>query len=298
MDKILLYTIPIYLVAIIVEYFFIQKKIPQTYQTKDTLSSIAMGSGFLILSGLSNLFVIRIFIFLNEYSFFNIPRAWSGIFSGEKTVWWVFILLLFLDDFCYYWFHRISHKCRFFWCAHETHHSSEYYNFGTALRQSWIGSPITWIFWAPLSILGFHPEDILFQSSLNLFYQFWIHTKFTKSLGIFDYVMNTPSHHRVHHGTNIPYLDRNYAGVFIIWDRIFKTFTPETKEPRYGVLHPLNSYNPIIIGFHMIKELNHDLKRSNKWKDKIRYLFYPPGWNHEGTGKTSFDLQKDDKNRS
>ncbi len=296
MDIILFYTIPIYILAIILECLFIHKKIPKTYQLKDTVSSIAMGSGFLIVSGLSNLFIIRIFLFLNEHSLYHIPRAWSGILYGEKTVWWVFILLLFLDDFCYYWFHRISHLCRFFWCAHETHHSSEFYNLGTALRQSWIGSPFTWIFWTPLAILGFRAEDILFQSSINLFYQFWVHTKFTKSLGILDYIMNSPSHHRVHHGTDIPYLDRNFAGIFIIWDRIFKTFVAETKEPHYGVLHPVNSYNPFLIAFHMLKELYYDIKKTNKWQDKVRYLVLPPGWNHEGTGKTSRDLQTDYKN--
>ena len=297
MDKILIFTIPIYFVAIIIEFLFIKKRTPEAYRLKDTMASLTMGTGFLVVSTLSNLFIIQIFLFLNEHRLFLIPRAWSGLFYGEKAIWWAFILLLFLEDFCYYWFHRISHLCRFFWCAHETHHSSEYYNLGTALRQTWIGSPFTWVFWAPLAIIGFRAEDILFQSSLNLFYQFWIHTKFTKSFGVLDHVMNTPSHHRVHHGTDIPYLDRNYAGIFIIWDKLFKTFIPETKDPHYGVLHPVNSFNPFLIAFHMLKDLYIDIKKAPKWLDKIRYLIYPPGWNHEGTGKTSRDLQNEFKRK-
>ena len=215
------------------------------------------------------------------------------MYSGEKTYLWVFILLLFLEDFCYYWFHRVSHICRFFWCAHETHHSSEYYNFGTALRQSWIGAPFTWIFWAPLAFIGFKPEDIVFQSSLNLFYQFWVHTKFTKSFGPLDHILNTPSHHRVHHGSDIPYLDRNFAGIFIIWDKLFRTFTPEEAEPKYGVLHPINSYNPFIIAFHMAKELYIDIKNTKKMKDKFCYLIYPPGWKPNHEGMTSRQMQNE-----
>ncbi|KAB8029812.1 sterol desaturase family protein [Fluviispira multicolorata] len=293
MDMFLLYTIPIYNLAIAVEYFYVRKKIPNSYFIKDTIASLSMGIGFLIISGLCNIFVFKIFTFFNNYSLFQIPYALSAIVYGEKINWLVFLLLIFAEDFCYYWFHRISHICRFFWCAHETHHSSVYYNFGTALRQTWLGSPFTWIFWAPLAILGFRAEDILLQSALNLFYQFWVHTRLTKSFGAFDSIFNTPSHHRVHHGSDIAYLDKNYAGIFIIWDKIFKTFHPEDNEPIYGVLHPIRSFNPFIIGLHMLKELYLDIKSANQIRDKVKYLYKPPGWNHLGTGKISRDLQNE-----
>ena len=293
MDKVLIYLIPIYVFAILTEYFSYNKILKsKKYNLKDTFSSITMGIGFLIVGILCKLFIIPLFLFLNAHALFQIPGTWVSLFNGNKIIIWPFILLLFLDDFAYYWFHRASHVIRFFWCAHETHHSSEYYNFGTALRQTWIGPPFTWIFWAPLALLGFKTEDILFQISLNLFFQFWIHTEYTKSFGFLDHIFNTPSHHRVHHGTNIPYLDKNYAGIFIIWDKIFKTFTPEKEKVIYGVLHPLNSFHPFYIGFHMVKDLMNDLNTTPGILNKIKTVFYPPGWRYDGTGLTSKDMQE------
>ncbi|BBH53804.1 sterol desaturase family protein [Fluviispira sanaruensis] len=293
MEKFLIYTIPIYLFSIIFELLYARKRLPNTYILSDTVASLSMGIGFLIVSGICNIFVFKIFYFLNQNSLFKIPYALSAILYEQKINWWIFLLLIFADDFCYYWYHRLSHICRFFWCAHETHHSSQYYNFGTALRQPWLGSPITWVFWAPLAIIGFRVEDILLQVSLNLFYQFWLHTRLTKSLGYFGVIFNTPSHHRVHHGSDILYLDKNYAGIFIIWDKIFKTFKAEENEPKYGVLHNINSFNPFIIGLHMVKELYQDIKNADKYSDKIKYLIKAPGWSHSGNGKTSLDLQKE-----
>jgi sterol desaturase/sphingolipid hydroxylase (fatty acid hydroxylase superfamily) len=289
MNLFLLYVIPIFILSIVIESWSLRQK--QGYLLKDTAASLSMGVGFLLVSGLCSLFVYPLFLSLNRHAFFQIPETWVGLFQGKKVQIWPFVLLLFLEDFCYYWFHRTSHMVRFFWCSHETHHSSEYYNLGTALRQPWVGSPFTWIFWAPLALLGFHAEDILFQISLNLFYQFWVHTEYTKSFGILDYVMNTPSHHRVHHGTNIPYLDKNYAGIFIIWDRIFGTFISEKEKVAYGVLHNLNSFQPIFIGFHMVVDLVSELRVTPGFKNKLKTIFYPPGWKFDGTGKTSRDLQ-------
>ncbi|MBX9838507.1 MAG: sterol desaturase family protein [Silvanigrellaceae bacterium] len=291
MQYILIFTVPIYLIAILLEILKFKPKLSQTYKLKDTLASLSMGLGYLFVSSICGLYIYYIFSFLYKNRLFEIPNVWVALFNGDKIYIWGFILLIFLEDFCYYWFHRMSHICRFFWCAHETHHSSEYYNFGTALRQSWIGAPFTWIFWAPLAFIGFKPEDIIFQSSLNLFYQFWVHTKLTKSFGIFDHILNTPSHHRVHHGTNIPYLDKNYAGIFIIWDKIFKTFIPETSVPNYGVLHPVNSFNPVKIAFHMLGDLYLDIKNTKKIKDKFCYLIYPPGWKPDHKGLTSKQMQ-------
>ncbi|WGL59480.1 sterol desaturase family protein [Pigmentibacter sp. JX0631] len=298
MKLFMFFTIPIYLIAIILEFFYFKKQHKIAYKVKDTFASLVMGLGYLIVSSLAGIYIFYIYSFVYEFKLFDIPSPWMSFFLDGKINLLSILILFILDDFCYYWFHRISHICRFFWCAHETHHSSEYYNFGTALRQSWIGAPFTWIFWLPLPLIGFRPEDIFFQATLNLFYQFWIHTKLTKSFGFLDYIFNTPSHHRVHHGTEIPYLDKNYGGIFIIWDRIFKTFTPEKKEPKYGVLHPVNSFNPFKIAFHMIYSLIIDIKNEKKLLNKIKFLFYPPGWLPNDKGLTTKQMQDNYKNNN
>lgn len=291
MNTVIFLTVPIYLISIIVEFLYFKKETQKVYNLKDTISSLAMGSGYLVVSTLASLYIYHIYTFLFNYKIFNIPSPWLALFTAGEFNLLAIILIFLLDDFCYYWFHRFSHISRIFWCAHETHHSSEYYNFGTALRQSWIGAPFTWIFWTPLALLGFQAEDIFFQAMLNLFYQFWVHTKLTKSFGLLDFVFNTPSHHRVHHGTDIAYLDKNYGGIFIIWDRIFKTFTPEKSEPNYGVLQPVNSFNPFFIAFHMVIKLFRDIKKEKKLGNKIKLIFFPPGWLPDNKGKTTKQMQ-------
>lgn len=295
MNYFLFFTIPIFIISIFLEFIYFKKLNKNVYNIKDTLASLAMGFGYLLISTLTSLYVYYIFNFLSKFKLFDLASPWVALFNTGQVNLFSIVLIFFLDDFCYYWFHRVSHISRFFWCAHETHHSSEHYNFGTALRQSWIGAPFTWVFWSPLAIIGFRPEDIFFQTMINLFYQFWIHTKLTKSFGILDYIFNTPSHHRVHHGTEVLYLDKNYAGIFIIWDRIFSTFVPEKKEPTYGVLHPVLSFNPFQIAFHMVVELIQDIAKQDKFINKLKLIFYPPGWLPNNMGKTTKQMQQEYK---
>jgi sterol desaturase/sphingolipid hydroxylase (fatty acid hydroxylase superfamily) len=143
-----------------------------------------------------------------------------------------------------------------------------------------------WVFWMPLAFLGFEPRLILQQQAISLFYQFWIHTRLVGRLGPLEWVFNTPSHHRVHHGVNLPYLDRNYAGILIVWDRLFGTFTPETEEARYGVLKPPGSFNLLTIAFHTWRDLARDVWRAPTLAAKLGYVFRAPGWRHDGTGMT------------
>ena len=159
-------------------------------------------------------------------------------------VWWTYVLLFFADDLAYYWFHRVHHEVRVFWASHVVHHSSQHYNLSTALRQTW--TPMTALpFWAPLALLGFAPWMILTQLAISLIYQFWIHTERVKKLPApFEFFFNTPSHHRVHHGANEVYLDRNYGGILIIWDRIFGTFQGETERPVYGLTQNIRTFRP------------------------------------------------------
>ncbi|WP_431157601.1 sterol desaturase family protein [Winogradskyella poriferorum] len=285
--NIILYAIPFFILAMSLELYVTLKTGLKSYESKDSFSSIAMGLGNVILGFGSKAIVLFVFFLIyDNFSIFEIPVAW-----------WSFILLFFADDFSYYWFHRISHECRIFWASHIVHHSSQHYNLSTALRQTWSGGFYTFIFWLWLPLLGFHPAMILLQMSISLLYQFWIHTEtINKMPKWFEAVFNTPSHHRVHHGSNPIYLDRNHAGILIIWDKLFGTFQPELEDEKvvYGLVKNINTFNPIKIAFvewiNMFKDVFSGKKSlKNRWL----YLLKPPGWKHDGSGKISEDLRNE-----
>ena len=282
------YAIPFFIVAMLLElYVTTREKFKETkgYETKDAFASIAMGLGNVFLGFLSKGIVLGALYFVYEnFRLFTIPIAW-----------WSFVLLFFADDFAYYWFHRISHECRLFWASHVVHHSSQRYNLSTALRQTWSGSFYSFIFWLWIPLVGFHPAMILLQMSISLLYQFWIHTEAIDKLPKwFEAVFNTPSHHRVHHGSNPIYLDRNHAGILIIWDKLFGTFQPELEEEKvvYGLVKNIHTYNPVKIAFlewvHMFKDA---FSGKKNLKERFQYIVKPPGWRHDGTGKISDDLR-------
>ncbi|WP_033958037.1 sterol desaturase family protein [Psychroserpens jangbogonensis] len=285
--NIILYAIPFFIVAMLLEIFVTIKQGIKTYEPKDAFSSIAMGLGNVFLGFFSKALVLLSFFYIYEnFRILTIP-----------ITWWCFILIFFADDFAYYWFHRVSHECRLFWASHVVHHSSQHYNLSTALRQTWSGGFYTFIFWLWLPLLGFHPALIMLQMSISLLYQFWIHTEAINKLPRwFEAVFNTPSHHRVHHGSNPLYLDRNHAGILIIWDKFFGTFQPELENEKvvYGLVKNINTYNPIKIAFiewiHMFKDAFSGRK---SFKNRLLYLIKPPGWKHDGTGTVSEDLRKD-----
>jgi sterol desaturase/sphingolipid hydroxylase (fatty acid hydroxylase superfamily) len=191
------------------------------------------------------------------------------------------VALLIGQDFCYYWFHRCSHRIRWFWATHAVHHSSNDLSFAAAYRFGWTGRLTgTAIFYVPLVWLGFEPTPVAIASALNLLYQFWLHTEWIPKLGWLEYVLNTPSHHRVHHAANPEYIDRNYGGVFIVFDRVFGTFVAERDDLpcRYGLVEPLRSNNPVVIAFHEWVALARDLWQARSWQHRWSYLFGPPGW--------------------
>jgi sterol desaturase/sphingolipid hydroxylase (fatty acid hydroxylase superfamily) len=195
-----------------------------------------------------------------------------------------------LDDLRYYLWHRLSHESRWFWASHVVHHSSQHYNLTTALRQTWTGQILgSVVFKTPLIFLGFHPYMVLFVGGLNLIYQFWIHTEHIGRLGPIEWIFNTPSHHRVHHATNARYLDANYAGTLIIWDRMFGTFVPESDEEkcRYGIVKNLGTFNPLVISFHEWIGIAKDVIAARSAKDALGYMFGPPGWSPDGSRLTS-----------
>jgi len=198
-------------------------------------------------------------------------------------------------EFCYYWFHRASHRVRWFWATHAIHHSSNQLNLSAAYRFGWTGRLSgSGVFYAPLVWLGFPPAAVFGVLSLNLLYQFWLHAEWIPKLGRLEYVLNTPSHHRVHHAANPEYLDANYGGVLIVFDRLFGTFIEERQDLpcRYGLVTPLLSNNPFVINFHEWRALGQDLRRARSWRERFHHLFGPPGWRPDGQGWTTQDLRR------
>ncbi len=273
--------IPAFIALIVAEMIYGRVTGRARYEPSDTAASLVMGLGNTI-SGLTlSAAAVGWFVFLERFALFEIGY-----------VWWAFVLAFVLDDFVYYWSHRFAHTVRWWWADHVVHHSSQHYNLSTALRQPWL-SPLTlkFIFFGSwLVLIGFPPAMIAFVGALNLVYQFWIHTEAVGRMHpAVEAVMNTPSHHRVHHATNPRYLDRNYAGVFIIWDRLFGTFEPERDdEPcRYGIVKNLGTDNPLVICLHEWRGILTDVARAKTWRERIGYWLGPPGWSPDGSRLSS-----------
>lgn len=258
--------VPLFALFIGLEALYDWYRGTREYDTKDAFTNIFVGFVSLAWGALFGLFTGVIFVWSYELAPYKFPA----------DAWWTWVLLFLIDDFAYYWFHRISHESRLFWNFHVVHHSSNHYNLSVAVRQSWFGGAVLWIFYAPVMLMGFEPWMFALMHGLNLIYQYWIHTRFIGKLGWLEYVLNTPSHHRVHHGVNDIYLDKNYAGVLIIWDRLFGTFVEETEEPRYGIIKPLKSYNPIWINTHAWAEMWTAMRERKTLAGKLRCVFGSP----------------------
>lgn len=272
--------IPLFVICVIAEWVAVKTgRAAGHYETADAITSLAMGLGNVAVNTLTGTIALWMFMLVWPYRLFDMP-----------VTWWSFIAVFVLYDFVYYWKHRFAHRMRWFWSEHITHHSSEHYNLTTALRQPWFG-PFTGLIilgW-PMVMLGFHPAFIFFVGGLNLVYQFWIHTQAIDRMpGWFEAAMNTPSHHRVHHATNPRYLDRNYAGVFIVWDKMFGTFEAERDDEkiRYGIIKQLGSFNLLYAVFHEWIGMLSDIWRA-PWRHKLSYLLREPGWTHDGSRDTS-----------
>lgn len=278
-----IYAIPFYLLFILWEIYLSAKQSLNLYVKKDAIASVFMGVGSIIIGLLTKTLFFLLFTFIYQFRLIY--------FSMDWLMW---IILFFADDFSFYWHHRLSHQVRILWAAHIHHHSSQQFNFTTALRQSW-GEPFyKFFFWAWLPFIGFSPISVLVMHSFSLVYQFFQHTETVNQLGILESFFNTPSHHRVHHATQVKYLDKNHAGILIIWDKLFGTFEPEdkTRKPIYGITENIKTYNPLKIATHELKNIWIDVKSTNSLKNKLKYIFYPPGWRHDGELMTSKFLQK------
>ncbi|POY37585.1 C-5 sterol desaturase [Solitalea longa] len=289
MKNLIVMAIPGFIILLVAELVvaYFQKRHDEYFDAKDTASSLSMGIGNVTVGTFSKALIPVSLSFLFQFRVFTLP----------ETAWWAWVLCLLADDFSYYWFHRASHSVRYFWASHVVHHSSQKYNLGTALRQTWTGNLSgSWIFWLWMPLVGFSTTMITTMMAISLLYQFWIHTELIyKFPRLIEFIFNTPSHHRVHHASDVKYLDRNHAGILIIWDRMFGTFVEEDIHPTYGLTKNIETHNPIRIAFDEWGMVIKDVWNAPTFKAKMGYLFGPPGWSHDGSRKTSAQLRAEEK---
>jgi sterol desaturase/sphingolipid hydroxylase (fatty acid hydroxylase superfamily) len=270
-EKIITLSSPIFFLLIMIEFMVGWKRGRNTYRVNDTINSVSLG----IISQIAGVFlkVLSIGIYAwvyNHYAWFHLP--------GDSL--WVWASGLLIYDFCYYWLHRMGHETYVLWAAHVVHHQSEDYNLATALRQTSSGAFLSWAFYMPLALLGYPVEMFMVIAMIDLLYQFWVHTQQIGKLGWFDRVFVSPSNHRVHHAVNDIYLDKNYGGILILWDRLFGTFIEEMDEHPvvYGTRSPLRSWNPLWANIEVYQAILADAGRAQRWIDKVQIWFRPPGW--------------------
>ncbi|MBV8970954.1 MAG: sterol desaturase family protein [Sphingomonadaceae bacterium] len=273
---------PAFIALVMVEMVAVRLGARGDYDWRDAFTSLTMGFGSTIAAILFGGTIVAAYEAAARLHLFDIP-----------ITWWSGVLCFVVDDLAYYAFHRSAHRVRWFWASHVIHHSSQHYNLTTALRQTWTGFwSLSFAFRLPLLLIGFDVRLVLFVAGLNLIYQFWIHTETVGRLPApLEWLLNTPSHHRVHHGSNPRYLDRNYGGVFIVWDRLFGTFEPEEEPVRYGLVHNIASFNPVVTATHEWVAIGRDLWRARTWRGRWMALLGPPGWREDGRGSTADDIR-------
>jgi alkylglycerol monooxygenase len=267
--------VPVFFLLIALELVITRIQEKDYYSLSDSVADLGCGlvSQLVEVALKTSLFAGYLFLYAHA-RLFEIPThslaAWAGCLLGV--------------DFLYYWFHRKSHEVNAFWAAHVVHHQSEEYNLAVALRQGAFQGAFSWVFYLPLAVIGFPPLMFLAVSSIDTLYQFWIHTRAIGKLGPLEWILNTPSNHRVHHGRNPKYIDRNHAGMLIIWDRMFGTYVAEQEEPVYGITTPLRSWNPVWANLHYWVDLFDKARRAARPADKVRLFLARPGWHPQDLG--------------
>lgn len=271
-----LFAIPFFVLLLIVEWTAARKlehdedrPTSGTYLTGDSWASISMG-----LVSIATMGGWKFLALLGYAAIYAYLAPWQL----SATRWYTWVIAIVGVDVLFYTYHRIAHRVRVIWATHQAHHSSQYFNFATALRQKWNNSGEILI-WIPLPLLGVPPWLVFASFSINLIYQFWVHTeRIGKLWPPIEFIFNTPSHHRVHHGMDVEYLDRNYGGIFIVWDRLFGTFQPEVFRPHYGLTKPVNTFNIWTLQTREYVAIARDVRRATRWRHRFGYVFGPPGW--------------------
>jgi sterol desaturase/sphingolipid hydroxylase (fatty acid hydroxylase superfamily) len=265
MPNLMAYALPVIAILMAAEILIIVFRQRKKYNKKDFFASAGIGAGNVIIGAFFKAAMIAYILF-----FYNLV-PWQ-----MPNTWWSFLMCFLVLDLCRYWAHRISHEQRFWWATHVTHHSSEYLNWSTAMRVSWT-QQIKLVFFTPIPLLGFDPIVFLICHQIAVLFQFWVHTEVIPKLPYpIEFIFVTPSHHRVHHGKNAKYIDKNYGSTFIIWDRMFGTFQEEIETPVYGITKPINSYNPIYLNFHEWVDIYKDFQKAKGWKEKVSAVFGRP----------------------
>lgn len=271
------FAIPFFFVTLLGEAWLLSRNRPKAegqaapdlrgYERRDTFGSISLGLGSLLFVTLINLAIYQLAGLLFAHRICDLGHGALG-----------YLVALVGWDLLYYWHHRAEHRVRVLWACHVSHHSSRYFNLSTALRQPW--TPVAGLLFYPwLALLGIQPAMIMISAGINLIYQYWVHTEIIGRLPrVVEAVFNTPSHHRVHHGMNPQYLDKNYGGILIVWDRLFGTFEPEGERVTYGLTKNISRYSPIYIAFHEYVAVLGDVWRARRLRDKLAYLLRAPGW--------------------
>jgi sterol desaturase/sphingolipid hydroxylase (fatty acid hydroxylase superfamily) len=261
---------PVFFLLIALEFAVARGRGVQVYRLNDAINSLSLG----VMSQVLSLFlrVLAVGIYALAFEHIALLPAWP------RDAWWAWVLAIVFYDFCYYWNHRLGHESALFWAAHVVHHQSQRYNLSTALRQTSSGTLLGWIFYVPMAVAGVPPEMFAVAALVDLLYQYWIHTELVGKLGWFDRWFASPSNHRVHHAINDGYIDRNYGGILMVWDRLFGTFVEEREKCVYGTRAPLESWDPLWANLEVYADLARKSARHGRWRDRLLVWFMPPGW--------------------
>ncbi len=279
-------SIPGFFVLMGAELWVARRRRQAVYGAADTVNNLHLGVGSQVVGVMSLGLMFGLYVWVYEG---------AALAAWPMQAWWAWVLAFVAQDFLYYVFHRASHQVAFLWAAHAVHHQSERYNLSVALRQSWVQQFFSGLFYLPLAVAGVPPLMFGTVAAINTLYQFWIHTELIDRMGPLEKVINTPSHHRVHHGTDAAYVDRNHAGMLIVWDKLFGTFVEETDRPRYGTLAPVRSFEPVWANVQVWRLLWQKARAAPRLRDKIAVWFRPPGWLPPGVDPDGLDYAPDGK---
>ena len=289
MGKAIAIATPVFFLLMAIELVVARRRgLRDAYRLNDAVNSLSLGVISEVVKLFARVLIIGIYAWLFEH---------VAVGTWPTDTWWAWVLAVVFYDFCYYWNHRLGHESAVFWAAHVVHHQSQCYNLSTALRQTSSGALLSWVFYVPMAVAGVPPEMFAVAAIVDLLYQYWIHTEVVGKLGWFDRWFASPSNHRVHHAVNDCYIDRNYGGILMVWDRLFGTFVEESEKCVYGTRAPLESWDPLWANVEVYADLARKSRHADRWRDKLLVWVRPPGWQPAGVAggpwaRPAFDLRR------
>lgn len=283
----LVYIYPIFGALMVIEYF----RARELFDLKESFSGMLIGTGATLMKVFTGVFEVSVYLFLFHWAAPLREQVFGYTTFG--TAWFVWLICMVADDHNFYWHHRLCHNVRLLWAAHLPHHSGRTFNLTVSFRNGWFVTLFKPVYWLWLPLIGFEPIMVATCLIANSFYQFFLHSQLIPSLGWYGRIFNTPHAHVVHHSSNTEYLDRNHGGILLIWDKLYGTWQAPIAGivPRYGIGHDLHTYHPVTHNLFEFQEIGKDVMKASKWRHKLMYIFGPPGWSHDGSRKTSRELQ-------